>query len=146
MQIPVKKLTETAKLPVYATEQSSGFDFFADINKPVKVYIDTPVIVPTGIAVQVPEGYGMLILSRSGHGFKKTVRLSNCVGLIDSDYRGEIKVALTKDTESGEPLEISPGERFAQGVIVPMPRVYFKEVEELADTLRGEGGFGSTRE
>lgn len=145
MNIKIKRLTETAKLPTYATEHACGFDLYADLLVTEQLWPDLPVVIPTGIAVEIPEGYGLLILSRSGHGFKEGVRLSNCVGLIDSDYRGEIKVSLIKDTEDGNCLlEINDHDRIAQGIIVPIPRVNFVEVDELSETVRGENGFGHT--
>ena len=102
-------------------------------------------MISTGLSVEIPSGYGLFIFSRSGQGFKSDVRLANCVGVIDSDYRGEIKIKLTKDVASwAMPSEIKSGDAIAQGVILPYPRVTFVEADELSNTERGTGGFGST--
>jgi dUTP pyrophosphatase len=144
MDVKIKRLTKTAKLPTYATDGSGGFDFYADISGSQHVDIDCPVTISTGLAVQIPEGYGLLLIGRSGHGFKFATRLANCVGLIDSDYRGEIKIRLQRDAIENIPMHIANGDRIAQGFIVEMPRVNWIEVDELDETARGEGGFGST--
>jgi dUTP pyrophosphatase len=102
-----------------------------------------PHTYSTGLAFEVPEDHVMLVFSRSGHGFKSDVRLSNCVGVIDSDYRGELKVKLTCDKQ-GWGLEINAGDRVAQGMIIPIEKVQFEEVKELSQTERGKNGFGST--
>lgn len=104
----------------------------------------------TGLAFDIPEGHVMLVFSRSGHGFKYDVRLANCVGVIDSDYRGEVMVKLTKDyTLSDEddhsvPFSVRPGDRIAQAMIIPVERISFAEVDEISSTSRGTGGFGSS--
>lgn len=97
----------------------------------------------TGLAFEVPPGYVMLVYSRSGHGFKHDTRLANCVGVIDSDYRGELFVKLTRDYPFGS-LCIMPGDRIAQAMVIPVPAVQLVEVDELSDTARGTGGLGST--
>lgn len=102
-----------------------------------------PHTYSTGLAFEVPEDHVMLIFSRSGHGFKNDVRLSNCVGVIDSDYRGELKVKLTCD-KIGWGLEVNAGDRVAQGMIIPVAKVSFEEVSELSETVRGTKGFGSS--
>lgn len=96
----------------------------------------------TGLAFEIPPGWVMLIFSRSGHGFKSQTRLANCVGVIDSDYRGQVSVRLTVDAGGG--LSVAHGDRIAQAMLVPIPRVELIEVDELSDTERGAGGFGST--
>lgn len=130
--------------PVYATEGAACFDLQSN-EKFVQIRPGESAAVGTGTYVEVPDGHVMLVFSRSGHGFKHGVRLSNCVGVIDSDYRGEIKVKLHND--GLVPFEVSHGERIAQGMILPVPRVHtFEQVslEDLSKTERGEGGFGST--
>jgi dUTP pyrophosphatase len=97
----------------------------------------------TGIAIEVPDGYVLKVYSRSGHGFRHGVRLVNAVGICDADFRGEIIIRLRMDSKYGM-LEIKPGDRIAQGMIVPVPKVYFNEVEELSETERGDKGYGST--
>lgn len=148
MQINVKKLAPSATLPTYATDGSGCFDIYAHFDNPDSGYAiahpGTPAVIDTKLAFKVPEGYAMLIFSRSGHGFKQDVRLANCVGVLDSDYIGELKVKLTNDNGDGNGLTIRHGDRIAQAAIVPMPKVTFAEVEELEPTVRGTGGFGST--
>ena len=138
MKIKVKKLSPKAKLPTYATEGSGAFDIYATNYASVM-----PVgYFHTGLSFEIPKGYVMLLFSRSGHGFSKDIRLANCVGVIDSDYRGELKVKLTND---GVHLQsFVEGDRIAQALILPIEQVSFEEVDELEDTDRGEGGFGST--
>jgi dUTP pyrophosphatase len=161
MNIKVKKLIPEASLPVYATEGAACFDLHACLpegfeqtvglgvaysnggNK--KFYSLKHVAVPTGLSFEIPKDHVMLVFSRSGHGFKNQVRLQNCVGVIDSDYRGEVKVALVHDNPTNNnPLNIKNGDRIAQAMILPVTQVSFEEVSELSETERGEGGFGST--
>ena len=143
MNVKIKKLTETATTPTRGTEYSAGYDLYADITQ--KEYIilggDTQII-GTGIAIEIPEGYFGAIFARSGLASKKGLRPANCVGIIDSDYRGEIKVSLHNDSPYLQ--KITPQERIAQLIILPYPEVEFEVVEELTGTDRGEGGFGST--
>lgn len=144
MKLKVKKLDPRAVMPAYATDGSGAFDLTA---LPWERFAQHPGdnhahVFRTGLAFEVPRGHVMLIFSRSGHGFSRAVRLSNCVGVIDSDYRGEVKVALRAD---GDVMgKINPGERIAQAMLVKIPSIEFEEVEELSDTARGTGGFGST--
>lgn len=150
MNVRVRKLYPLAQLPTYATDGSGCFDIYAmavdgGFNRggnAVLVAPERPVNCRTGLAFEVPEGHVMLVFSRSGHGFKHGVRLTNCVGVIDSDYRGELAVMLSADENLG--LYVKPGDRIAQALIVPIPRVEFEEVDELSSTARGVGGFGST--
>jgi len=144
LTVKVQKLVQEARLPEYATDGSGCFDIFAVMKETQSIYADMPVAISTGLAFEIPEGYVMLIYSRSGHGFKNSVRLANCVGVIDSDYRGELKVKLAKDSEYTLSLNITHGDRIAQGMIVPIPKVEFFETAMLSDTDRGIGGFGST--
>lgn len=151
MQINIKKLHPNAKEPTYGSEGAGCFDLHAatiDGYEHIGMIVtnDSPVVCGTGLSFEIPHGQTMLIFSRSGHGFNSAVRLSNCVGVIDSDYRGEVKVKLTCDDLSEEipPLRINPGDRIAQALLVPSCRVTFNFAEELTDTARGAGGFGST--
>lgn len=141
MQLKIKRLCKNAKIPTYATEGSACFDIYA-LDQAIDWWPANKIAkYRTGIAVEVPEGHAMLIFSRSGHGFNDGIRLSNCVGVIDSDYRGEIAVKLKGD-ESSLPY-FKHGERIAQGMIVYAPKVDFIEAD-LSETDRGAGGFGST--
>lgn len=142
MKVGVKKLDPAAKIPEYATDGAACFDISTTHLGHIPPY-DYQVF-DTGLAFEIPEDHVMLIFSRSGHGFKNDVRLSNCVGVIDSDYRGELKVKLRSDAEEGY-LTVNPGDRIAQGMVIKYDRVQFEEIEgELSVTVRGEGGFGST--
>ena len=141
MQIKVKKLHEDAILPTYGTDGAACFDLYA-LDAAV-LLADGAAIVRTGLSFEIPEGYVMLVYSRSGHGFKHDVRLSNCVGVIDSDYRGELMIKLRCDhPDIG--LVTDKHERVAQALLVPIPRIEFVETETLSNTDRGTGGFGST--
>jgi dUTP pyrophosphatase len=148
MQVKIKKLTPTATIPTYGTEGAACFDLYADMNPPETSYHmvnhGTPAVIHTGLAFEVPEGHVMLVFSRSGYGFKHNTRLRNCTGIIDSDYRGEVVVGLTRDSNEGEELVVRHGDRIAQAMIIPIHQVTFWEVDELSDTARGAGGFGST--
>lgn len=146
MKIKIKKLSPDAKTPTYATDGSGCFDLYAINPLATLVHEGYPVTFDTGLAFEIPQGYGMFILSRSGHGFNFDTRLANCVGFIDSDYRGEVKVKLTCDKEHEEamPMAVKAGDRIAQACILPVPRVGFEITEELSETVRGEGGFGSS--
>lgn len=144
--VKIKKVHPDAVTPTYATDGSGAFDLYAvglpKHGKTVDHDIHGPAIIDTGIAFEVPPGYGMFILGRSGMAFKNDVRLANCVGLVDSDYRDTVKVKLTADTDIE--YGVHNGDRIAQAVILPLPQVRFIEVDELSTTERGTGGFGST--
>jgi dUTP pyrophosphatase len=104
-------------------------------------------VIPTGLIFDIPEGYVLLVYSRSGHGFNYDVRLSNAVGIIDSDFRGELKVKLTRDASPGSwfnQFHIGQGDRIAQAMLMPVEQVQIEEVEEVEATVRGNGGMGST--
>ena len=137
MQLKIKKLHPDAVLPTYATPGAACFDLYASS-------IQRNDVFGTGIAVEVPPGYAMKVYSRSGHGFKYGARLANCVGIIDSDFRGEVMVKLAFDNDRLPLPTIRVGDRIAQAMIEPAPQVEFVEVDELSDTERGTGGFGST--
>lgn len=136
----VKKLHPDSRLPTYATPGAACFDLYAVCDAP-QVLIDSATI-RTGLAFDIPQGYAMTIYSRSGHGFKHGVRLANCVGVIDSDYTGEVLVKLTCDHNGW--LTVNTGDRIAQAMLIPVEQVFFEEVQELKTTARGAGGFGST--
>lgn len=144
----VRKLDERAIMPAYQTDGAACFDLHAIIDEPIGHATLRSglggLVVRTGLAFEVPDGHVMLVYSRSGHGFKHDTRLANCVGVIDSDYRGEVMVKLTQDGNHHCPLLIRHGDRVAQAMIVPIPRVQLVEVSDLSGTDRGAGGFGST--
>jgi len=140
--VKIKKLSQYAVCPKYASATAAGADLYAALSQPVTVKAGQTVFVPTGISMEIPEGYAGLIFARSGLACKKGLAPANKVGVIDSDYRGEIMVALFN--HSGEDFTVECGERIAQMVITPYLTAQFEEAEELAGTERGEGGFGST--
>ena len=142
MIINVKKLRESAKLPFRATEGSAGADLYACLEAPVTVQPAQRVTIPAGIAVEIPQGYGGFIFPRSSVACKFGVSLPNCVGVIDSDYRGELCVPVIN--HGAEPYVISGGDRIAQLVILPVENAVYEYADDLSDTERGEGGFGST--
>lgn len=148
MKINVKKTHPDAQLPVYATDGSGCFDFKvlkSDIPyEAVYIHDGATKVMRTGLAFEIPQDHVMLIFSRSGQGFKHDTRLANCVGVIDSDYRGEVMIKLTKDSRASTSLVINNGDSIAQGMIVPVPKVKFTVTDELSETERGAGGFGST--
>lgn len=138
--IAFKKLHAAAEAPFIGSEYAAGADLRA--VEEVNIYPGEFVKVPTGIAVEIPNGYFGAIYPRSGMATKKGLRLANCVGVIDADYRGEILVAMYND--SLEVQTVAVGERIAQMVIQPYLPCNYEEVDELSDTERGAGGFGST--
>ena len=147
IELKYKKIHPNAQEPVYATAGAACFDLFAaSIDKYSYTIPGNPVVVGTGLQFEIPEGWVMNIYSRSGHGFKNAVRLANCVGKIDSDYRGEVKVALTSDDVANifPSLLVKVGDRIAQAELVKLDRVSFVAAEALSETERGTGGFGST--
>lgn len=135
MNINYKRIRKNAKEPTYATDGSACMDLYACEDG------DTRWPTATGIVLEIPTGYAGMIYSRSGHS-NRGVRLANCVGVIDSDYRGEVIVKLTSDR--GHPYSFRAGERIAQLMIIPVPQVKMVESEHVSDTVRGDGGFGST--
>ena len=142
MEIKLKKLNDSAKIPERGSDYAAGYDLFANISENVEILPHETKLIGTGIAAAVPEGYFGGIFARSGLSSKEGLRPANCVGVVDSDYRGEIKVALHNDSETVR--LVVPDQKIAQFVVVPFLTVEFTEVEELDDTNRGEGGFGST--
>ena len=142
MRIKVKKIDNRAILPTYGTAFSAGADLYAVCDSDVTIGSGKTVLIHTGLSVEIPEGYAGLIYARSGLATKKGLAPANKVGVIDSDYRGEIMVAL--HNHSGIEQVVAHGERIAQLVITPFLKVDYMETDELSDTARGEGGFGST--
>lgn len=141
-QISVKKLRPGAKLPTYGTAFSAGADLYACIDAPVTIAPHETAQIPTGIAMEIPEGYVGLVYGRSGLACKRNLAPANKVGVIDSDYRGELITFL--HNHGAAPQTVEPGERVAQIVLTPYLTAQFLEADELSDTARGTGGFGST--
>lgn len=145
MKVKIKKLHPDAVVPTYATDGSACFDLTAICEPMIHKNDDHAAIYRTGISFEVPTGHVMLIYSRSGHGFNDAIRLSNCVGVIDSDYRGEVMVSLRFDASgTHRSKKVREGDRIAQAMILPVHKVGFEVVDELSETKRGNGGFGST--
>lgn len=143
MVINIKKLDDKAITPTQGSQYAAGFDLYARTKYgSQRIESGKTEKIRTGIAMEIPEGYFGAIFARSGLATKRGLRPANCVGVVDSDYRGEIIVALHNDTDKCE--SIHEGDRIAQIVIMPYLPVQLEEVEELSDTIRGEGGFGST--
>ena len=142
VEVKIKKISPNAVLPTYGTENAAGADLSACLFVPITIDPGQTFVVKTGLTMEIPEGYVGLIYARSGLATKRGLAPSNKVGVIDSDYRGEIMVALYNQSEL--PQKIEPGERIAQLVIAPYLQGVFNEVDELSDTTRGAGGFGST--
>jgi len=142
VNIQLKKLSESALLPVRGSEYAAGYDLFSDIDSDVSIAPHETKLIGTGISVAIPDGYFGGIYARSGLSTKEGLRPANCTGVIDSDYRGEIKVPVHND--SNEIRIISPNQKIAQMIIQPFLSVEFEEVDSLDDTARGNKGFGST--
>ncbi len=136
------KTRNGAAIPVYATDYSSGVDLCALIDEPLVLGPMQRVLVPTGIFIGIPEGFEAEVRPRSGIAFKHGVTVLNTPGTIDADYRGEVKVILIN--LGSEPFTINKGDRIAQMVFKKLARVEFRQVPDLVDTCRGQGGFGST--
>lgn len=142
MKINIKKLSENAKIPTYGSQYSAGADLYAAIGAPVAINPNETYLVKTGIAMEIPVGYVGLVFARSGLASKRGLAPANKVGVIDSDYRGEIMVALHNHSAVCQTIEA--GERIAQISIVPFLSAEFAIVDELSETKRDGGGFGST--
>lgn len=139
----IKFLNDRAKMPTNGSKYAAGYDLYAANEEPVTIYPGTCEKIGTGLAMEIPVGFFGAIFARSGLATKQGLRPANCVGVVDSDYRGEVIVAVHND--SNESRQIAPGERIAQLVLLPYGVVdCFEVVDELEDTDRGEGGFGST--
>lgn len=143
MQIKIKKVNPNAKIPTRGSDQAAGYDLYACLDAEiVTIPAHQTLKVPTGISMAIPEGYFGAIFARSGLAAKQGLRPANCVGVIDSDYRGEFMVMLHNDTD--EPKTVENHDRVAQLVVMPYMPVEFQETDSLDETQRGTGGFGST--
>jgi len=142
MRIEVKKLRPGAVLPTRGSQYAAGYDLYACIEEDIQVLPGKTAKIGTGLSIAVPEGYFGAVFARSGLALKNGLRPANCVGVCDSDYRGEYIVALHNDSDI--PFTVCNGNRIAQLVVMPFLSVEFEEKEELTETDRGEGGFGST--
>ena len=142
MNVSVKKLRQGAVLPCYGSAEAAGADLYACLEKPVTIAPGMTAFIPTGIAMELPRGYVGLIYARSGLACKQDLAPANKVGVIDSDYRGEFMVAL--HNHGREVRTIEHGDRIAQLVVAPVLMPSFSQVQELSDSDRGAGGFGST--
>lgn len=142
MKVNIKKLNENAIIPAYGSRYAAGADLYACIESDVVINPHQTVVIPTGIALELPEGLAGLIYARSGLATKKGLAPANKVGVVDCDYRGEVKVALHNHSAVAQTVAV--GERVAQLVITPYVTAEFVAVEELTETGRGAGGFGST--
>lgn len=142
LKINVKKLTATATMPSRGSASAAGYDLYADLEQDIVIRPHTTEMIGTGLAMEIPEGYFGAIFARSGLASKENLRPANCVGVVDSDYRGEFKIALHNDGIVDR--KISSGERIAQLVVIPYLLADFEEKDELGTTVRGAGGFGST--
>lgn len=140
--VKLKKLTPNAVIPTYGTYESAGADLYSGMETTITIAPKETQFIKTGIAIEIPEGLVGLIYARSGMACKKGIAPANKVGVIDSDYRGEIIVALYNHGNS--PVSIEPGDRIAQIIFTPFVTAHFSEVESLDETTRGTGGFGST--
>lgn len=140
--VAVKKLRPNAKLPTYGSEFAAGADLYACLDAPVTVAPHETVLVPTGLSLEIPVGWAGLVYARSGLASKRNLAPANKVGVIDPDYRGEVMVSL--HNHGAVPQTLEPGERVAQLVLTPYLTAQFFEAETLSDTVRGQGGFGST--
>lgn len=138
----IKLLSDLAKVPTRGSDCSAGYDLYAATEEPVEIAPHSTVKISTDIALEIPRGFFGGIFARSGLATKKGLRPANCVGVIDADYRGPIVVALHNDTD--ESVTIAAGERIAQLVAMPFLPIEFYTVDELSETGRGSGGFGST--
>lgn len=142
MNVKIKKLSENAIIPTYGSPYAAGADLYACIESALEIAPGETALVKTGLAIELPVGYAAFIYARSGLASKRGLAPANKVGVVDCDYRGEIMVAL--HNHSGKVQSIEPQERIAQMVIAPYITAEFEETDELSDTVRGQGGFGST--
>lgn len=140
--INVKKLNDFAKLPTRGSSSAAGFDLYAATDSIIDIAPHSTMKIDTGLSFELPEGTFAGIFARSGIATKRGLRPANCTGIIDSDYRGPVIVALHNDTDEIQSIE--PGERIAQMILLPFISMDFNEVNELSDTARGEGGFGDS--
>ena len=142
MIVKVKKLTDSACLPTRGSREAAGYDLYADLKEREVIPPHETKMISTGLAMEIPRGFFGAIFARSGLASKESLRPANCVGVVDSDYRGPFLIALHNDSDTEKYVE--PGMRIAQMVVIPCPEISFSETDELNQTERGEGGFGST--
>ena len=142
IKVLIKKLSHKAQIPIYKTEGSSGMDLMALTEDKIVIKPNKSALVPTGLSVAIPDDTEIQIRPRSGLAAKSSISVLNTPGTIDSDYRGELKVILFKHGD--KEFIINNGDRIAQMVLVPILKVQFEEVQDLPETIRGSGGFGST--
>ena len=142
MRIEFKRLRENAKVPTYGTDASAGADLYAATDEPITLAPGETRLIPHGLAMAIPVGYAGFIYARSGLATKRNLAPANKVGVVDSDYRGELMTPIHNHGATSAVIE--PGERIAQLVIAPVMHAEFAETEELGETERGAGGFGST--
>ena len=140
--INVKKLNDLAKLPTRGSSDAAGYDLYVATNHNIEIQPHTTVKIGTGLSFELPQGTFAAIFPRSGIATKRGLRPANCVGVCDSDYRGEYIIALHNDTNEVQIIE--PQERIAQMILLPFVEMSFNEVDELSDTARGESGFGGS--
>ena len=140
--VKVKRLTNSSTLPTRGSAAAAGYDLYASLEESISIPAHTTVKIPTDLSFELPDGTFAAIFARSGLATKEGLRPANCVGVCDSDYRGNYIVALHNDTD--EPRIVNPGERIAQMVLLPYISMVFEEVDELEETERGANGFGST--
>ena len=142
VKILIKKLNSRVKLPKYKTDGSSGMDLMAFLDKPISIMPQKSELIPTGLSIAIPVNTEVQIRPRSGLAAKNNISVLNTPGTIDSDYRGELKVILYN--YGSEEFIVNNDDRIAQMILVPIIKATFEEVESLPETIRGEGGFGST--
>ena len=142
IKVLVKKLNPKAKLPIYKTEGSSGMDLMALIENPIKIKSQNSALIPTGLSIAIPEDTEVQIRPRSGLAAKSNISVLNTPGTIDSDYRGEIKIILFN--HGNQEFTVNNNDRIAQMILMPVLKAEFEEVDNLPNTIRGSGGFGST--
>ena len=142
MIVKVKKLTDSACLPTRGSREAAGYDLYADLKEREVIPPHETKMISTGLAMEIPRGFFGAIFARSGLASKESLRPANCVGVVDSDYRGPFLIALHNDSDTEK--YVKPGMRIAQMVVIPCPEISFSETDELNQTERGEGGFGST--
>ena len=142
VKILIKKLNPKVKLPKYKTDGSSGMDLMAFLSKPISIMPQKSELIPTGLSIAIPDNTEVQIRPRSGLAAKNNISVLNTPGTIDSDYRGELKVILYN--HGSEEFIVNNDDRIAQMILVPIIKATFEEVENLPETIRGEGGFGST--
>jgi dUTP pyrophosphatase len=142
LNVKIVRLNKQAIVPVYATTHAAGMDISACLAAPITLEPFSTALIPTGFAIELPEGYEAQLRPRSGLALRSMISLPNSPATIDADYRGEVKVILINYGK--EPFTVSHGDRIAQMVVAKVEQIYFEEVEKLGSTARGDGGFGHT--